>query len=119
MGSEGVKTKHKAIMFPYLDEMWYTTKKIKQEIHWFTTMTKNGNENIKCKMFSYDKCMRISRTQQSKKYDIQASNKVMWKCNSTQLKLYFILFCFILFLLLFYFATEPQFSIALWLNWLN
>ena len=33
MGSEGVKTKHKAIMFPYLDEMWYTTKKIKQEIH--------------------------------------------------------------------------------------
>ena len=33
MGSEGVKTKHKAIMFPYLDKMWYTTKKIKQEIH--------------------------------------------------------------------------------------
>ena len=26
MGSEGVKTKHKAIMFPYLDKMWYTTK---------------------------------------------------------------------------------------------
>ena len=28
MGSEGMKTKHKAIMFPHLDKMWYTTKKL-------------------------------------------------------------------------------------------
>jgi len=38
MGSEWCETKHTALMFPYLDDMWYTTKKIKQEIHWFTTM---------------------------------------------------------------------------------
>jgi len=27
-GFRRCETKHKAIMFPYLDEMWYTTKKL-------------------------------------------------------------------------------------------
>jgi len=28
MGSEGAKTKHTALIFPYLDKMWHTTKQL-------------------------------------------------------------------------------------------
>jgi len=96
MGSEGVKTKHKAIMFPYLDKKscGILQKKLNRRYTDLPQWLKNGYENIKCEMFSCDKCMRISRTRQ---YDIQVSNKVMWKCKSIQLKPYFILFYFILF----------------------
>ena len=69
MGSEGVKTKHKAIMFPYLDKKscGILQKKLNRRYTDLPQWLKNGNENIKCKMFAYDKCMRISRTRQNQK----------------------------------------------------
>ena len=78
MGSEGMKTKHKAIMFPRLDKMWYTTKKLKTRYIDLPQWLKNGNENIKCKMFSYEWQMYAnkSHTVKQENCDIQVSNKV-------------------------------------------